>query len=41
MPGALLGARMTGRVSEHALRLALGVALVLVGAVFAVEAALA
>jgi uncharacterized membrane protein YfcA len=39
LPGAWLGARATGRISENALRLALGVVLVVVGAVFAVQAA--
>jgi uncharacterized protein len=38
IPGGWLGARATGRVSEDALRLALGVVLVLVGIVFAVQA---
>jgi uncharacterized membrane protein YfcA len=41
IPGAWLGAHATGRFSERALRLALGVALVTVGVAFAVEAALA
>lgn len=41
IPGGWLGARATGRVSEDALRLALGVVLVLVGLVFAVQAILA
>ena len=41
IPGAWLGAHATGRFSERALRLALGVVLVAVGVVFAVEAALA
>jgi hypothetical protein len=40
IPGGWLGARATGRVSENALRLALGVVLVLVGFAFAVQAAL-
>ena len=38
IPGGWLGARATGRVSETALRLALGVVLVVVGVVFAVQA---
>jgi uncharacterized protein len=38
IPGGWLGARATGRVSEDALRLALGGVLVLVGLVFAVQA---
>ena len=38
IPGAWLGARMTGRLDEHRLRLALGVTLVLVGLTFALEA---
>ena len=38
IPGGWLGARMTGRLPEHALRVALGVVLVAVGAVFAVRA---
>jgi uncharacterized membrane protein YfcA len=38
IPGGWLGARATGRVSEDALRLALGGVLVLVGVVFAVQA---
>lgn len=38
IPGGWLGARLTGRVSENALRLGLGAALVLVGLVFAAEA---
>lgn len=38
IPGGWLGARATGRVSENALRLALGVVLVLVGTAFAVQA---
>jgi uncharacterized protein len=40
IPGGWLGARATGRFSENALRLALGVVLVLVGIAFAVQAAL-
>ena len=40
IPGGWLGARATGRVSEDALRLALGGVLVLVGVVFAVQAVL-
>jgi uncharacterized protein len=38
IPGGWLGARATGRVPENTLRLALGVILVLVGVVFAVQA---
>jgi uncharacterized membrane protein YfcA len=38
LPGGWLGARATGRVSENALRLALGVVLVLVGVAFAIQA---
>jgi len=38
IPGGWLGARATGRIPENALRLALGVTLVVVGAVFAVQA---
>jgi uncharacterized membrane protein YfcA len=38
VPGGWLGAHATGRVSENALRLALGIVLVLVGGVFAVQA---
>jgi uncharacterized membrane protein YfcA len=38
IPGGWLGARATGRFSENALRLALGVVLVLVGLAFAVQA---
>ena len=41
IPGGWLGARATGKVPEHALRLALGLVLVLVGVAFAVQAALA
>jgi uncharacterized protein len=40
IPGAWLGAKATGRASERTLRLALGVVLVAVGLVFAVEAVL-
>jgi len=40
LPGAWLGARLTGVASENALRLALGATLVLIGVVFAVQAAL-
>jgi uncharacterized membrane protein YfcA len=40
IPGGWLGARATGRVSEDALRLALGVALAVVGVAFAVQAVL-
>ena len=38
IPGGWLGAKATGRFSENALRLALGVVLVVVGVAFAVEA---
>jgi uncharacterized membrane protein YfcA len=38
LPGGWLGARATGRISENRLRLALGVVLVVVGFVFAVQA---
>jgi uncharacterized membrane protein YfcA len=38
IPGGWLGAKGTGRFSENALRLALGVVLVVVGVAFAVEA---
>jgi uncharacterized protein len=38
IPGGWLGARATGRLPENTLRLALGLTLVLVGAVFAVQA---
>lgn len=38
LPGGWLGARATGRIEEHWLRLALGTALVVVGAVFALQA---
>jgi uncharacterized membrane protein YfcA len=38
IPGGWLGARATGRLPENTLRLALGVTLVVVGAVFAVQA---
>lgn len=40
LPGAWLGAHVTGRVSENTLRLALGVTLVLVGLVFGGRAVL-
>jgi len=40
LPGGWLGARATGRVSENALRLALGFILVAVGVVFAIDAVL-
>jgi uncharacterized membrane protein YfcA len=40
LPGGWLGARATGRVSEDALRLALGIVLVLVGIAFAIQAVL-
>jgi uncharacterized membrane protein YfcA len=39
IPGGWLGARASGRYSENALRIALGVVLVLVGLAFAVQAA--
>ena len=39
IPGGWLGARATGRIDENALRLTLGVVLVVVGVAFAVEAA--
>ena len=39
MPGAWLGARITGRISEVALRRAIGGALLAIAAVFALEAA--
>jgi uncharacterized membrane protein YfcA len=39
IPGGWLGARATGRISETKLRLALGAVLVLVGLVFAAQAA--
>ena len=38
LPGSWLGARVTGRVSEEALRRAIGVALLVVAAAFAVDA---
>jgi uncharacterized membrane protein YfcA len=40
IPGGWLGAKMTGRVDEQALRIALGVVLVVVGAAFAAQALL-
>ena len=40
IPGGWLGARATGRFDENALRIALGVVLVLVGLAFAAQAAL-
>ena len=40
LPGGWLGARLTGRVSELTLRRAIGVALIAIALVFAVEAAL-
>ncbi|MBA2462272.1 MAG: sulfite exporter TauE/SafE family protein [Actinobacteria bacterium] len=40
LPGAWLGARVTGVLSENTLRLALGTTLVLIGGVFAAEAVL-
>ena len=39
LPGAWLGARITGRVSEQTLRRAIGVALLVIAAAFAVQAA--
>jgi uncharacterized protein len=41
IPGGWLGARATGKVAENTLRLALGLVLVLVGAVFGVQAMVA
>ncbi|MEX0851510.1 MAG: sulfite exporter TauE/SafE family protein [Gaiellaceae bacterium] len=38
IPGGWLGAKATGRVPENALRLVLGAVLVLIGAIFAVQA---
>jgi uncharacterized membrane protein YfcA len=38
LPGAWLGARVTGRISETQLRRAIGVALVTIAVAFAVEA---
>jgi hypothetical protein len=38
IPGAWLGARLTGRISELVLRRSIGVALLVIAAVFAVEA---
>jgi uncharacterized membrane protein YfcA len=38
LPGAWLGARVTGRISELQLRRAIGVALLVIAAAFAVEA---
>ncbi|MGH3105161.1 MAG: sulfite exporter TauE/SafE family protein [Gaiellaceae bacterium] len=40
LPGAWLGARVTGRVSEETLRRAIGWAILVIAAAFAVEAAL-
>jgi len=40
LPGAWLGPRVTGRLSEVDLRRAIGVALIVIAAIFAVEAAL-
>jgi uncharacterized protein len=40
LPGGWLGARLTGRASEELLRRAIGIALLAVGVVFAVETAL-
>ena len=39
LPGAWLGARVTGRLSELQLRRAIGVALIVIAAIFAVESA--
>jgi uncharacterized membrane protein YfcA len=39
LPGGWLGARATGKLDENVLRIALGVVLVVVGAVFGVQAA--
>jgi uncharacterized membrane protein YfcA len=39
LPGAWLGVRVTGRLSELQLRRAIGVALIVIAAIFAVEAA--
>jgi uncharacterized membrane protein YfcA len=41
LPGAWLGARLTGRISELQLRRAIGVALLVIAAAFAVEALVA
>jgi uncharacterized membrane protein YfcA len=38
LPGGWLGARLTGRISENTIRLALGVALLVIALAFAVEA---
>ena len=38
LPGGWLGAKATGRYSENALRLALGIVLMVVGVAFAVQA---
>jgi uncharacterized protein len=40
IPGGWLGAQASGRISENALRMALGIVLVLVGVAFAVQAVL-
>ena len=40
LPGAWLGARVTGRISERHLRRAIGAALIAIAAAFAVEALL-
>jgi hypothetical protein len=40
IPGAWLGARLTGRISEETLRRAIGVALLVIAIAFALEAAL-
>ena len=40
IPGGWLGARASGRLPENALRIALGIVLVLIGAAFAVQAIL-
>jgi uncharacterized membrane protein YfcA len=40
LPGGWLGARLTGRISENTIRLALGIALLVIALAFAVEALL-
>jgi hypothetical protein len=40
IPGAWLGARLTGRISEETLRRAIGVALLVIAVAFALEAVL-
>jgi uncharacterized membrane protein YfcA len=40
LPGAWLGARATGRFSEQGLRRAIGLALLAIAVVFAIQAAL-